>query len=75
MISPYDEEIEKFFDRVSKSKETICRHILNTYGYPHGIEIFEQANKTTWVLGNDIIASIDIVYEDLEFKIISKLMN
>ena len=69
--SYFDSVCKSVWENESQAKELVTKRIVNTFGYPHNIEVnlYQGSSKTEFVniQTNEILASVETINDGIVF--------
>lgn len=69
--SYFDSVCKSVWENESQAKELVTKRIVNTFGYPHNIEVnlYQGSSKTVFVnvKTNEILASVETINDGIVF--------
>ena len=70
--SYFDSVCKSVWENESQAKELVTKRIVNTFGYPHNIEVnlYQGSSKTEFVnvKTNEILASVETINDGIVFS-------
>ena len=70
--SYFDSVCKSVWEKEAEAKELVTKRIVNTFGYPHNIEVnlYQGSSKTEFVNieTNEILASVETINDGIVFS-------